>query len=266
MASTFLGLFSGPARYVPETSWRPLPALLATFLICMVPILAVFGAMAVMSASAGGGAGDSQVAEIMSRLSTLATFEGAAVAASTQILSLSLVWLFAAWGGNRPGTLKLTASQATGMLYLGAGLLLVALTGTLEFVLYQLVPFDIFADTGWVRDGLNSPFWWMTVVIAVVLAPLWEELTFRGFLLSALSRTAIGFWPAAVISNVIWTLLHASYSIPGLISVFTAGLVMAWLVWRTNSIWPAIAAHAIGNLAALWFAYTFAPVPVPVPG
>jgi membrane protease YdiL (CAAX protease family) len=56
-----------------------------------------------------------------------------------------------------------------------------------------------------------------------------------------------------------WTLLHWGYSWQGLTSVFLAGILMTWLVWRTGSIWVPIAAHAIVNLAALVFTYVFSP-------
>ena len=93
-----------------------------------------------------------------------------------------------------------------------------------------------------------------------MLAPLWEEFTFRGFLLSALARSPLGFWGGAVVSNGLWTTLHATYSWAGLVSVFLAGLILSWLVWRTGSIKPALVAHGLGNLVALAVTYAFAPV------
>jgi membrane protease YdiL (CAAX protease family) len=64
-----------------------------------------------------------------------------------------------------------------------------------------------------------------------------------------------------MLSNVLWTALHA-YSWAGVASVFLAGVILSWLVWRTGSIKPAIVAHAVGNLFALGFTYVFATVPV----
>ncbi|MDX2307558.1 MAG: CPBP family intramembrane glutamic endopeptidase [Hyphomicrobium sp.] len=261
MTSATLGdLFRGPARYRAESPWRPIAALLGTVLICTAALFLVAGVMAAWSAlDATGGPSDT----LIERLSSLAAIEGAALAAATQIISLVLLWLLAGWGGRRAAVLKLDGPASSTALLVGAGLLLVAITGLLELSLYQFMRFDIFADVGWIKAGLDGPAWWLTAIVAVVLAPLWEELTFRGFLLSALAKTALGFWPAAILSNVIWTALHASYSIPGLASVFVAGLVLSWVVWRTNSIWPAIAAHAIGNMAALAFTQAFAPSALP---
>jgi uncharacterized protein len=134
------------------------------------------------------------------------------------------------------------------------GLLVVAITALVELFLYMVLKYDYLADSKTIADGLKSPLWLGTVFMAVVLAPLWEELTFRGFLLSALAQTRLGFWPAALISNAIWTALHA-YSPAGIISVFTAGLVLSWLVWRSGSIRVPIIAHGFANLIAVGFAF-----------
>ena len=93
------------------------------------------------------------------------------------------------------------------------------------------------------------------LLAAVVLAPLWEELTFRGFLLSALAQSRLGFRGAALVTNSAWTALHWNYSAAGLTAVFTAGTVLTWLLWRTGSIRVPIAAHGIANLFAVLFAF-----------
>ena len=98
------------------------------------------------------------------------------------------------------------------------------------------------------------------MIVALVLAPVWEELAFRGFLQSALAKSRLGFWPAALVSNTIWTALHFGYSAAGLASVFLAGLMLFWLVWRTGSVRIAIVAHMVANAFALAFTYFFAPV------
>jgi uncharacterized protein len=173
--------------------------------------------------------------------------------------------MFAGRRSQRAPVLRLTGERFTPAFYAVAALLLILITGVLEFILYKSFAIDIFADTAWLREGLTSPTALGTFVIAVILAPLWEELAFRGFLLSALAKTRLGFWGAALISNSLWASLHGMYSWAGLVSVFVAGLILSWLVWRTGSIKPAIVTHAIGNLFALAFTYSFAPPPLPVP-
>ena len=70
----------------------------------------------------------------------------------------------------------------------------------------------------------------LTVLAVVVLAPLGEELLFRGLLLRGLVRR-LRFWPAAVISSLLFAAAHAdSYVLwPRALSLFLTGLVLAWL-------------------------------------
>ena len=89
-------------------------------------------------------------------------------------------------------------------------------------------------------------------------APLSEELLFRGYLLSSLAATGLGFWAGAVLATAGWTVLHLSYSWVGLLEVFLIGIYFCWLLWRTGSLLPALLCHAAYNsmlLAVLriWF-------------
>jgi hypothetical protein len=252
-------LTEGPPRYVPGSPWSSPGALVAAGLIALAPgaiaLVAVSLAMPFISHRSGGG----------QDFISLATPQGVAFAASAQVLSLILVWICAGMGGRRREVLHLTGARFTAGFYAVSALILLAVTGLLELLLYKTFAVDIFADTAWLREGLFSSVAAGTFVIAVILAPLWEELTFRGFLLSALSKTRLGFWGAALIANVLWTSLHATYSWAGVASVFVAGLILSWLVWRTGDIKPAIVTHAAGNAFALAFTYGFAPAPLPIP-
>ena len=88
----------------------------------------------------------------------------------------------------------------------------------------------------------------LIIISAVVLAPLVEESIIRGFLFPAL-RTVWSFWPAALLSAVVWSgghvLLFAFLPFTGL------GVLFAYLRERTGSIWPSVAVHAITNTFAL---------------
>jgi membrane protease YdiL (CAAX protease family) len=87
-----------------------------------------------------------------------------------------------------------------------------------------------------------------TLTGAVVLAPLTEELVFRGLMFATLRRRAA--WPvAAAVSALAFAALHG-YGVAGFASVWWSGFVWAWTYERTRSVWPAIAAHAAGNLWA----------------
>lgn len=87
-------------------------------------------------------------------------------------------------------------------------------------------------------------------LLIVVLAPLSEELFFRGFMFASLRR-AMPLWPAALIAAVVWGSLHLSGGNIGVaiqLSVF--GVILAWLYERSGTLWAPIAAHALNNTIA----------------
>ncbi len=89
-------------------------------------------------------------------------------------------------------------------------------------------------------------------VVAVVLAPLTEEILFRGVLLSAL-KARWGTGVAIFGSSALFAGMHVSpYAIP---PVFVLALVLGWLFVRTRSLTVCIVAHSVFNgvgLAALY--------------
>ncbi|MEO1265386.1 MAG: CPBP family intramembrane glutamic endopeptidase [Pseudomonadota bacterium] len=91
----------------------------------------------------------------------------------------------------------------------------------------------------------------MAIVSTVIGAPVSEELLFRGFLLGGLIRFGVGVWLAILISNGLWTGMHAGYSALGLIEVFVAGLFLSAAFLVSRSIWPPIVLHVLFNVAAL---------------
>lgn len=250
-------LTQGPPAYQPVAAWGPASALVMTALACVAPLALVLVGISLASvAGIPGATADGWVGS----MSEIATPAGVAVMAFSQLLSLAIVWLAAGRGGLRRETLRLADPKPTWSTAVGAGLVLIVLSSAIELVLYKLLGFELFGDSKWLMEGLNSPVGWAVAIIAVILAPLWEELTFRGFLLSALARSSLGFWPAALISTALWTLLHWGYSYAGLMSVFIAGLLLSWLIRRLGSMRVVVVAHALANVVALAAAWLFAPV------
>jgi membrane protease YdiL (CAAX protease family) len=81
---------------------------------------------------------------------------------------------------------------------------------------------------------------------AIVLAPVFEELFFRGLVFRAL-RLKFSFGIAAGSSAVLFSVLHG-YSIVGFFAVMWSGFLWAWSFERTKTLLPAIIAHGINNL------------------
>jgi uncharacterized protein len=88
------------------------------------------------------------------------------------------------------------------------------------------------------------------VLALTVLAPLGEELLFRGLMLRGLARR-LRFWPAAALSSLAFAAAHLDAYVlwPRAIGILGTGLVLAW-VYRTRGYWGSVAAHATVNAVA----------------
>jgi membrane protease YdiL (CAAX protease family) len=93
----------------------------------------------------------------------------------------------------------------------------------------------------------KSDYLWAGLLAIVVGAPLFEEAVFRGFLLTAISKTKLGFAGGAVISSAIWAVLHAGYAPVMIVGLFVFGLLLSLVVRRSGSLWIAVLMHALWN-------------------
>jgi membrane protease YdiL (CAAX protease family) len=94
---------------------------------------------------------------------------------------------------------------------------------------------------------------------AVVVAPVMEEVAFRGVLLRGLMRR-MTFWPSALASSAVFAALHLAgvtsvAAIPTvLFTVLAFGMLQCLLVRRTGNLGPAMAVHGTLNLVVTAFA------------
>ncbi|HEX6116029.1 MAG TPA: type II CAAX endopeptidase family protein [Solirubrobacterales bacterium] len=87
-------------------------------------------------------------------------------------------------------------------------------------------------------------------ILVVGLAPVSEELFFRGFLFGGL-RGKLSFWPAALISGLFFGSIHllgGSWEVIPPLAAF--GVLLAWLYERTGSLGPPVLMHALQNAIA----------------
>jgi len=83
----------------------------------------------------------------------------------------------------------------------------------------------------------------------VFVAPICEEVFFRGFVFAGLLRGMAPVW-AIVFSSLIFAVAH--FDVGSFVVLFIIGLALAFLRWRTKSIWPGILLHMLNNgIAAL---------------
>jgi membrane protease YdiL (CAAX protease family) len=85
----------------------------------------------------------------------------------------------------------------------------------------------------------------LTFVVSGVLAPVIEELLFRGFLLNLL-RVRWGLWPSVIVSSLAFGAIHfewASYA-------SVAGVFLALVYLKFGSLWPVTLLHGFYNIVA----------------
>jgi membrane protease YdiL (CAAX protease family) len=240
-------LLFGPPRYVPATPWRvgwAIAAIIAIFIAGQLVAAAVVG----MAARFG------LVSEEMSGPLMLWLVASQAAMVALVLLAAGL------FGGRRSEVLQLRPVAQGPWLISSAILAMALLLGGFNAILYWLLANDVMADLRPHLALIQSDAWPLAALAIGAGAPLMEELTFRGFLQSALAQR-LGFWVAALITTAAWTLLHWGYSTAGMAEVFLIGLYFSWLLWRTGSLWPALICHAVYN-SSLVLLLRFAPLPV----
>jgi membrane protease YdiL (CAAX protease family) len=133
----------------------------------------------------------------------------------------------------------------------GAALALISDIG--EVVLHRWIP-DSLPITEYFKD---RPSALLLGAFGILVAPLMEELLFRGFLYPALAR-----WTGAAASVIItasaFTLLHGAqlgYSWAPLLLIFVVGLTLTVTRVRTNSVATCVIVHMTYNFVLLLQSY-----------
>ena len=173
------------------------------------------------------------------------------------------------WNGRPDSTYLLAYATVPILFALGAGLAVA--TGTQRWLGLDGLRELLIEQPGWLAltTGLSTD---QVLILAVginalvlpvvygVLVILGEEFGWRGYLLPRLAP--LGGPPAALLTGVVSGLWHApvvatlGLNFPGhpwvgaamMVAVDTAvGPFLAWLRFRSGSIWPATLAHAVGD-------------------
>jgi membrane protease YdiL (CAAX protease family) len=107
--------------------------------------------------------------------------------------------------------------------------------------LFQIEAYQSAKDAGWLV--------WLMLAI-VVVAPVGEEIAFRGFLYRGLVRPRREILAIVVIS-LAWALLHIQYDWLGMAQIFAAGLILGWFRWASGSTTLTIVMHVLINAEAM---------------
>jgi membrane protease YdiL (CAAX protease family) len=99
---------------------------------------------------------------------------------------------------------------------------------------------------------------WLLVIAFCVAAPVTEELFARGFLYRGWSESFLRPAGAILLSSLVWTALHLQYDWFFFGEVFSIGLLLGYVRYRSNSTLLTMVLHGLNNLAAtlqtIWLA------------
>jgi membrane protease YdiL (CAAX protease family) len=146
-----------------------------------------------------------------------------------------------------------------GNMGVGCGLMLISLLFNAVYSAFLAV-FGLRAQVDLVPifAELSSP-WWL-LLAGIVVAPVVEELFFRGFVYAGLAQR-YSWRKAAIISSALFALIHLQLT--AVLPIFILGYIFAYLYRRSGSIWPAVLMHVSTNALGLGAAYLLSRITLP---
>lgn len=179
-----------------------------------------------------------------------------------QVLGLLLpAWLLARMHSSRPAPLLRLRPVPGPMLGLSA-LGLLALVPVIQWVgqlnqtlpipesIRQLEQMQLELIEKVLLQDLGLGF---TFAVLALTPALCEELLFRGYVQRQAERS-MGAWGGILFSGIVFGVYHLRLS--QVLPLSLLGLYLAYLVWRTGSLWPAVLVHLLNNgFAVLLGAY-----------
>ena len=138
--------------------------------------------------------------------------------------------------------------------------------GLSAYVPYFIVSLIVISLVAWLFPGFNiaeaqetgfraiadRTGYIMAFVTLVMLAPLAEEVLFRGYLYGKL-RNYIGLIGAIVLSSSCFAAIHLQWNVA--VDVFALSLVLCGLREFTGSIWAGVVLHMTKNAVAYYFLF-----------
>lgn len=91
-------------------------------------------------------------------------------------------------------------------------------------------------------------------IAVVIIAPLGEELLFRGFFQKILEDNWKDVTRAVLVTAVIFSFIHMNPF--WFAQIYILGILLGFLAWKTNSIIPSLILHSLNNLIALVLSFS----------
>jgi uncharacterized protein len=170
------------------------------------------------------------------------------------VMALALLPLL---GARRPYARLLGPTRWTPAMW-GLGLVIGFATTIITYTVNAIVALSIGIDEPVEQELLDivlagGTVTLLAVLLAVVIAPVGEEIIFRGVLHRAIADKA-GFWVGAIISSALFAVVHVEVVLSqpyGLVGLFLVGFLLALAYHRTGSLIVPIIGHAVFNAVSV---------------
>jgi len=100
---------------------------------------------------------------------------------------------------------------------------------------------NIYAYRMQLNQSLEDNLWML--IIPLIVAPIFEELVFRGIILSKLNKR-LSFEMSNTISSLLFALAHLDWSI---LPYFFNGLIYGWVKMKTDNLCSVMILHGLYN-------------------
>ena len=181
-----------------------------------------------------------------------AVLQVAQIFLSTFMFTVPFILIFKAGGRciSDLVPLKKPTGSKTAMFFIGLSFCAFAnIASSYCGYFFESIGIDYNVDFGDNPDGF---FGFLLSLLATAIVPaLVEEFACRGLLLGVLRKYGDGF--AVLVSAILFGLMHGNFDqMPFALMV---GLVLGYIVVKTESLWIAVAVHATNNFISVAFTY-----------
>ncbi len=248
-----------PAPATPETRqwrWWDIPAIIVLMVVALIAVVAALTAGLMVS----GGIDASDPNGLMSNVIFTGGILIGQAAAMTGAVLLGMLWR-----RMRPVDLGLDTGTFTwrlALIALGVAVLLRVAVIPLGFVFQWLGYTENPQLPMLAPQGFDVTSMIITLIGGGILAPIGEELLFRGVIHHWLRRW--GAVLAVVVSSLIFGLAHFNLMIGAI--AFILGIGCAIIYDRTRSLWAPIIVHVVFNLLGIGLLYAMLAAGVEMPG
>lgn len=151
-------------------------------------------------------------------------------------------------GINRlPSWTDILLSPAALIIYL----LISVILSTIFAMIFPSIDLNQAQETGFNNLTQNYEYY-LAFIALVILAPVAEEVIFRGYLYGKLKKY-VPIWAAIIMTSVVFGAVHGAWNLA--IDTFALSIIMCTLRELTGNIWSSILLHMTKNGIAYYFLF-----------